>query len=79
MCSYCKKKGFHIGEAQLRAISAETAQLLANASSHGVYTITKGGPASYSPYRLINQTRKCSGPALVLFEHGPPDDTAVDW
>ena len=77
-CAYCRSDGFYLPLACVRALHPEQHANFTNGHGAGLFSkVQPGLPA----YRVINHTRDCSGPWLVLFESPPPPelDSQSNW
>ena len=61
-CPSCLRDGVYLDASHVRAITAGADESLNNPSSAGAWAETAGG----IEYRLINQTAKCFGPAMLV-------------
>ena len=74
LCAHCQWHGFCVPVERVRAIPPSLHATFANSpslSAWSVVTHQSGGPVYF---RTINQTRKCHGTWLVVFQAQPPDD-----
>eukprot|EP00908_Phaeocystis_cordata_P007138 Transcript_17785.p1 GENE.Transcript_17785~~Transcript_17785.p1 ORF type:complete len:548 (+),score=69.85 Transcript_17785:136-1779(+) len=69
VCARCTAHGIKVPLERLRALERDT-QSFVNTGNQGPWTQPEGGGL----FRLVNQTAKCHGPRLVVFQRTPPDD-----
>ena len=75
-CHNCRQ-GFAVRETSLRVLAA--GQRIPNSSSGGFWNTSAPHDGFGVPFRLINQSKRCSGPTLILFDGdapGPNDSMA---
>ena len=68
-CPSCQHSGVHVPIERVRRIPAHLS--LSNGPSNGVWTNHERLP----PYRVVNQTKRCSGGQLVRHRHAPTNAT----
>ncbi len=74
-CSVCRATGVCTAAARVRALRPEQREHFANSRKEGFWT--EGG-AGTPRFRVVNHTKECSGPWLVLFETDP-SGLPVEW
>ena len=69
VCARCTAHGIKVPVERVRALESDT-QSFVNVGNQGPWTQPVGGGL----FRLVNQTAKCRGARLVIFQRTPPDD-----
>jgi len=69
ICARCTAHGIKVPVERVRALESDT-QSFVNVGNQGPWTQPVGGGL----FRLVNQTAKCRGARLVVFQRTPPDD-----
>ena len=72
-CPTCIAHGLCIPSSRVRALPRELIGTIENKRSTGIWSIAWGG----LKFRLVNQTERCSGSLLLIFETLPPDSCGM--
>ena len=68
-CQGCQLHGVSIPSAMVHVLSADAPQrAIMNVQANGPWTVRRGLP----PFRVVNHTKGCTGPKLVIFAHTGP-------
>ena len=68
-CQGCQLHGVSIPSAMVHVLSADAPQrAIMNVQATGPWTVRRGLP----PFRVVNHTKGCTGPKLVIFAHTGP-------
>jgi len=84
VCGNCRRNGLLIPAAHVRAIKPSLNDAFTNSSEGGLWNSSQPqwvGPRQpvFPRYRVVNQTSKCTGPRLVVFESPLPPELDVGW
>ena len=74
-CSVCRTTGLLVAAKRVRALLPEHYKRFANSRKEGFWT---EGSGATPRFRVVNQTKECTGAWLVLFENEPVG-VPVDW
>ena len=84
-CAHCTQFGIVVAASRVRAIGTELHGTLTNGRGSGMYMHLPVQPADAAQparapprYRLINQTKDCRGPRMVVFENPTPPPELED-
>jgi Cys-rich protein (TIGR01571 family) len=72
LCAACQSNAIFVPVERVRAIHPNQHALFTNIPTSGVWT-EKSVDSSVVCFRVVNQTRKCTGNWLVIFRSPPPD------
>lgn len=77
-CRNCCVEGLAVQASRVRALAEDARATFKNTNGEGFWSIDTAKVAV--PFRVINQHKRCVGPALVLFaEDLPPDAQSAEW
>ena len=74
-CDCCRQRGFFVDAECVRVLDATTQEMFSNKNAAGLWTASSRWPELR--FRVINQTHKCTGSRLVVFEGPPPAEIAA--
>ena len=84
-CAHCTQFGIVVAASRVRAIGTELHGTITNGRGSGMYMHLPVQPADAAQparapprYRLINQTKDCRGPRMVVFENPTPPPELED-
>ena len=72
-CPTCIAHGLCIPASRVRALPRELAGTIENKRSTGIWSVAWGR----LKFRLVNQTERCSGSLLLIFEALPPESCGM--
>ena len=79
VCSNCRRDGIYVPMDRVRVLPKALHEDFSN-TSEGLWSAPPAGYSQLPHFRLVNQTVKCTGPRLLLFQKAPPPDNGrIQW